>query len=117
MRMMLKVSEGKIIASMVGHSVTEYKFSQKNQVKTLATAAYIKSASGERIEMDPQRLYQRLLVTGIGDIPLPDLFQFELGSFPPSLFDNHMRHENWRQSGAHTPSREACPYLLRLGHS
>ncbi len=82
---------GKIVASMVGHSVAEYKFSQKNQVKTLATAVYVNNASGERIEMDPQRLYQRLLVTSIGDIPLPDLFQYELCSSPPSLFDNHMR--------------------------
>ena len=82
----------KILASMVGHSVAEYKFSQKNQVKTLASALHVKNASGERIEMDPQCLYQRLLATGIGgDIPLTDLFQFELCSFPPSLFDNHMR--------------------------
>ena len=56
---------------------------------------------GERIEIDSQRLYQRLLVTGICDIPMhgacifqlqaPDLFKYELCSFPTSLFDNHMR--------------------------
>ena len=80
----------KILASMVDHSVAEYKFSQKNQVKTLASAVHVKTASGERIEMDPQRLYQRLLITGINDISLPDLFKYELCSFPPSLFDKHM---------------------------
>ncbi len=41
----------------VGHSVSEYKFSQKKQVKTLASAIYAKNTSGERIEKDPQRLY------------------------------------------------------------
>jgi len=80
----------KILASMVGHSVAEYKFSQRNQVKTLASAVHVKAASGERIEMDPQRLYQRLLVTGMNDISLSELFKYELCSFPPSLFDNHM---------------------------
>ncbi len=94
----------KIITSMVDHSVAEYKVSQKNQENTLDTAAYVKSASGERIEMDPQRLYQRLLVTGIGDITLPDLFQFELCCFPPSLFDNHMRMRTGTKRSSYTIS-------------
>ena len=42
------------------------------------------------MEMGPQRLYQRLLVIGMADIPLPDLLKFELCSVPPALFDNHM---------------------------
>ncbi|KAG0713878.1 hypothetical protein GWK47_015218 [Chionoecetes opilio] len=81
----------KILDSMVGQSVAEYKFSQKNQVKTLASATHVKTSSGAQIEMDSQRLYQRLLLTGFnGDIPLPDLFRYEMCSFPPSLFDNHV---------------------------
>jgi len=40
--------------------------------------------------MDPQHLYQRLILMGVGDIPLPDLLQYELCSLPASLFDNHM---------------------------
>lgn len=67
---------------MVGHSVAEYKFSQKNQVKTLASAVHIKAASSERIEIDPQHLYQRLLVTCINGISLLDLFKYELCSNP-----------------------------------
>lgn len=81
----------KILDSMVGQSVAEYKFSQKNQVKTLASATHVKTSSGEQIEMDSQRLYQRLLLSGFnGDIPLPDLFRYEMCSFPPSLFNNHV---------------------------
>jgi hypothetical protein len=81
----------KILASMVGKSVAEYKFSQKNQIKTLASALYVKVSTGEKIEMDPQRLYQRLVVMGINDIPINDLFQYELCSYPPSLFDTCMQ--------------------------
>jgi len=80
-----------ILTSMVGHTVASYKFSQKNQVKTLASATHVKTNGGERIEMDPQRLYQRLVVTGICDIAMDDLFRYELCSFPTSLFDNHVR--------------------------
>ena len=43
-----------ILTSMVGHSVAQYKFSQKNQVKTVASAVYVKISSGEQIVMDPQ---------------------------------------------------------------
>ena len=76
----------KILNSMVGASVAKYKFSQKNQVKTLASVLHIKTASGDRIEMNSQCLYQRLLVTGLNDkIPLSDLFQYELCSSPPHL--------------------------------
>ena len=75
-----------ILTSMVCHSVAQYKFSQKNQMKTLASAVHVKISSGEQIEMDHQRLYQRLLLTGIGAIPLPDLLQYELCSFPPITF-------------------------------
>ncbi len=41
----------KILTSMVSHYVSEYKFSQNNQVKTLASAVH-----GEHIKMDHQRL-------------------------------------------------------------
>ena len=76
---------------MVGQSVAEYKFSQKNKVQILASATYVKTASGDDIEMDSQRLFQRLLISGLnGDISLQDLFKYEMCSFPPSLFDSHL---------------------------
>ena len=61
----------KILTSMIGHSValsvslSEYRLSQKNQVMSLASAVHVKTVSGERIELNPHRLYQRLLVAGI----------------------------------------------------
>ena len=78
----------KILCSMVGQSVAEYKFSQKHQVKTLASLLHVKTTTGECIELDPGHLYQRLLVMGIGEIPLPDLLRYELCCLPASLFDN-----------------------------
>ena len=47
-------------------------------MQTLASAVHSKTASGERIEMDPQGLYQRLLVSGINDIPVPDLMNISV---------------------------------------
>ena len=63
----------KILESMVDQPVGSYTFSQKRQVKTLASAAYVKTSTGERIEIDPKHLYQRLLIMGVGEIPLVDL--------------------------------------------
>ena len=70
--------------------VSEYRFPQKNQVTSLASAVHVKTASGERIELDPQRLYQRLLVTGIYDIHMHDLLKYELCSLPTCRFDSHL---------------------------
>ena len=50
----------------------------------------MKTASGERIELDPQHQYQRLLVTGICGIPMHDLLKYELCSLPTCRFDSHM---------------------------
>ena len=50
----------------------------------------MKTSTGERIEIDPKHLYQRLLIMGVGEIPLVDLLQYELCSFPASLFDNQL---------------------------
>ena len=80
-----KAVGGKILESMVEQPVGSYTFSQKRQVKTLASAAYVKTSTGERIEIDPKHLYQRLLIMGVGEIPLVDLLQYELCSFPASL--------------------------------
>ena len=80
-----------ILQSMVGETVSAYSFSQKNQAKTLASAVYVKTPSGGQIGLDPQHLYQRLLLMGVGDIPLAELLGYELCSIPAALFDNYMR--------------------------
>ena len=93
-REVLSTSSRKLVSLSTGlvgdDNVTEqpvgsYTFSQKRQVKTLAFAAYVKTSTGERIEIDPKHLYQRLFIMGVGEIPLVDLLQYELCSFPASL--------------------------------
>ena len=78
-----------ILISMVGKSVSQHKFVKKDQVCTLASSVYV-SCEGEKIEINPQQLYQRLIVAGIGNIQLTELFQYELCSYPSSLFDSKL---------------------------
>ena len=78
-----------ILESMVGKSVLKYKFSRKEQVVTLASSLYV-SVDGEKMEIDPKHLYQRLLVAGIGNTDPEVLFQYELCSYPSSLCDTRL---------------------------
>ena len=64
-----------ILEFMVGKSVLKHKFSRKEQVVTLASALYV-SVDGEKMEIDPKHLYQRLLVAGIGNTDPEVLFQY-----------------------------------------
>ena len=78
----------KIVRRMEGQTVAGFKFSKKEQVTTLASAVYV-AFDGEQIENDPQQFYQRLLVAGVGTIDIQTLFQYELCSYPISLFDKY----------------------------
>ena len=50
-----------ILASMTVKSVTEFAFKRSNQAVTLATKSSVKF-DGEKIQVDPQLLFQRLIV-------------------------------------------------------
>jgi hypothetical protein len=78
-----------ILVSMEGMAVSKHKFLKKEQVNNIASCVYV-SVDGEKIEIDPQQLYKRLLVAGIGSIELTTLFQYELCSYPSSLFDTKL---------------------------
>ena len=62
--------------SLQNVSVENLQFSQRNQVKSLVSAVHVKTAPGDRIELDPQRLFQCLLVAGICDVPMHDLLKY-----------------------------------------
>jgi hypothetical protein len=74
---------------MFGKSVSDHKFSKKDQVITLASSLYV-TVEGEKINIDPKHLYQRLVVAGSGNTDSQTLFQYELCSYPPSLFDTNL---------------------------
>ena len=78
-----------ILQSMYGKSVAEYTFRKKDEVTTLASSTYI-TVEGERLEIDPKQLFQRLVVAGKETIDTQILFTYELSSYPSSLFDSSL---------------------------
>ena len=55
----------------------------------MVSAEYV-AVDGETTEINPQQLYQRLLVAGIGTYDTKSLLQYELCSYPSSLFDSKL---------------------------
>ena len=43
--------------------------------------------SNEPIQIDPQLLFQWLITAGTGNVQLDEIFQFELCSYPPTIFE------------------------------
>jgi len=77
----------KILKQMVGKSIAQYSFKNKEQVITLSNSSVVKIRE-EMVHIDPQLLFQRLVTLGIRNNNLPDVFQYELCSYPPALFEN-----------------------------
>ena len=78
-----------ILASMTGTFVTEFAFKRSNQAVTLATKSSVKF-DGEKIQVDPQLLFQRLIVALKSLNDMKAIFKFELCSYPPALFDSSL---------------------------
>ena len=80
-----------ILQDMSSKLVTEYSFKRKRQVVPL----HSKKASKEDtevpcIQIDPQLMFQRLVIAGDGHFTdNSELFKFELSSLPSSMFDNN----------------------------
>ena len=45
---------------------------------------------GTAVRLDPQLLYQRLVVAAKAIVDIESVFKYELCSYPPALFDNHL---------------------------
>ena len=78
-----------ILDKMIGQNAFQYSLRKKDLVKVMGEK--VVSASGESIVVDPQVLFQRLLIIAksITDCDLNSLFKYELSSLPTSLFDDH----------------------------
>ena len=70
---------------MTGNKVNQCVFRKRNQVITPESKSTIK-IDGEKVNIDPQLLFQRLVVAGTQGTNLLDAFQYELCSYPPALF-------------------------------
>ena len=76
-----------IVNEMVGKCAAEHSFKKKYEVVTMASNNAIK-VSQELVNIDPQVLFQRLVTAGMSNEQLPEIFQYELSSYPPALFDS-----------------------------
>ena len=115
-----------IINAMVGKCVIEHSFKKKDQIITMASNNAIK-VNQEIILIDPQVLFQRLITVGMTSEQLPEIFQYELSSYPPALFDRKdvMKTANkpvladamWElvSPNAPGPSEDDCVYVIDGG--
>ncbi|KAK3748685.1 hypothetical protein QZH41_018981, partial [Actinostola sp. cb2023] len=76
----------KILSSMAGESVATYSFKRKEQSVTLAARSSIR-IEDDRVHVDPQLLFQRLVIACNTTDDLEDVFRYELCSYPAALFD------------------------------
>ena len=83
-----------ILTSMAQQNVLQHSFKKKDHVVTLSTSAV--KVNNETILIDPQLLFQRLIASGTRNDQLEEIFQFELCSHPPAIFEARyvMRHAN-----------------------
>ncbi|XP_070186043.1 uncharacterized protein [Littorina saxatilis] len=83
-----KVIGHRILQTMTGQAVSAVSFKKKEEAVTMNTKPTVK-IGGERVSIDPQLLFQRLLHVAGGDLSkLQDIFQHELTALPSSLFDD-----------------------------
>ena len=61
---------------------------RKGQIKKLASVRYLQH-EGETIEIDPQILFQRLVMVGQRSMDITEMFAYELCAYPAMLFDKN----------------------------
>jgi hypothetical protein len=77
-----------IIQKMEGHDAFEFSFRKKDQV--VCMGGHVVSSDGDKLSLDPQLLFQRLLiVANNSECNLDTALMHELSTYPPSLFDKH----------------------------
>ena len=74
---------------MEGKPLDEHTFRQKCQIVTLGTRSSIK-IDGEEAQVDPQPLFQRVIIIAQTSDELWSTFQHELCSYPPTLFNSSL---------------------------
>ena len=78
-----------ILKSMEGKTSDEHTFRRKDQAVTLGTKSSI-LIDGEEVQIDPQLLFQRLIIVAQTSDELESAFKHELCSYPPALFDSSL---------------------------
>ena len=73
--------------SMTGIPVAQYTFKRSDQVTTIQSKSSMR-VDGQPIHVDPELLFQRLVVASNAIDDRKALFRFELCSYPSVLFDD-----------------------------
>ena len=60
---------------------------QENNTKLSHSVLQLSKVNNETIQIDPQLLFQRLITSGTRNDQLEEIFQFELCSYPPAIFE------------------------------
>ena len=103
-----------ILDSMTRKPAAEYSFTKSNQAITFSAKSFIK-VDGEKIQVDPQLLFQHLIIASQYLDDMSAMFKYELCSYPPSLFDSSLMLLNLQKPaladaiGAKLPSDEPVP--------
>ena len=78
----------KILSSMSGKSAADYTFKRSAQAVTLASKSTSIRIESDTVQIDPQLLFQRLIIACNRSDDLEGLFRYELCSYPVALFDS-----------------------------
>ena len=116
----------KVIDNMVGQSVLNYSFSKKDMSVTMKPRSSV-VIDGEGVAVDPQLLFQRLLITvGRDEVHLKSALQHELCSHPASLFGKNLlmreadkpvlADEVWKIVDQHAQLPKDSTYVLDGGN-
>ena len=78
-----------ILDSMTGKPAAENSFTKSNQAITFSAKSSVK-VDGEKIQVDPQLLFQHLIIASQSLDDMSAIFKYELCSCPPFLFDSSL---------------------------
>ena len=77
-----------VLVGMTGQAVSDVHSNKENEARTMNTKPSVKIGE-EKVRVDPQLLFQRLLHVAGGDLTkLAEIFRYELTAVPASLFDD-----------------------------
>ena len=79
-----------ILTEINGTKPYDYTFHKKNQVVTLGLKSSSVNIGGDRLQIDPLLLFQRLTTVMQSSDDLELAFKHELCSYPPALFDSSL---------------------------
>ncbi|KAG1697371.1 hypothetical protein GQR58_005968 [Nymphon striatum] len=75
----------KILDSMMGKTVTEFNFKRSNQAITLASKTSV-HIDGEDVQVDPQLLFQRLILASKSSENMQGIFKYELSVLADAMW-------------------------------